>query len=139
MSKSLLRVFFIIPLIAGLLAIFSTFGDRSLPPPAQEYFQWFISQPLVGVQWLSNRIALVGLVGVFTSTFGLLLFWSPSRYIYAGSVFLLLPDQFAALPTLVTGLENLLDNLAQIIIGLNIGLIFTSPGRSYFFQGRKEQ
>ena len=132
MSKLLLRIFFIIPALAELLMILSAFSDRSLPQPAQDYLQWFINQPLVGFPWLLNKLALVGMVGVFVSTVGLLLFYPAARYIYVVSVLLLLPEQFTALPTLVTGWENILDNLAQLVIGLNIGLIYSLPGRNYF-------
>jgi hypothetical protein len=78
------------------------------------------------------RLALVGLVGMLVSTIGLLLFWSPARYVYIASIFCVLPDQFTALPTLITGWENLLDNFGQLSIGLNIGLVFAQPGRRYF-------
>jgi hypothetical protein len=66
------------------------------------------------------------------STVGLLFFWSPARYFYLASLLLVLPDQVVTLPVLINGWENLLDNVAQITAGLNLGLTFSQPGSTYF-------
>jgi hypothetical protein len=60
------------------------------------------------------------------------MFWSPARYIYLVSLLLALSDQAVTLPVLISGWENFLDNVAQISIGLNLGLLFSMPGRTYF-------
>ena len=133
MSKSLLRSFFLLPVIAGLLAVTSSFGHHSLPQPAEEYLRWYMSsQPLEGSELILNRMALVGLAGIVASTIGLIMFWSPARYIYIASLLFALSDQVVTLPILVTGWENFLDNVAQIAIGLNLGLMFSMPGRTHF-------
>ena len=132
MSKSLLRILFLIPVIAGLLAATSFFGNHSLPQPAEEYLRWYMNQPLEGAELILNRMALIGLVGMVASTIGLIMFWSPARYIYLVSLLLALSDQAVTLPVLISGWENFLDNVAQISIGLNLGLLFSMPGRTYF-------
>jgi hypothetical protein len=132
MNKNLARFLFLFPLVAGFLGAFHMFGDRHLPPQAQQYFEWFVHQPHSDVSFFFNRLAFAGLVGLALSTIGLLFFWKPAKYIYVLSLLLVLPDQAPAIPVLVTGFEHFLDNLVEIMVGLNIGLIFSQPVSSYF-------
>ena len=132
MNKPLLRALFLIPVIVGGLEALSIFGDRAMPQQAQDYLRWYLSQPLKGSELVVNRLGMIGLFGIASSTLGLLFFWSPARYVYLASLLLVLPNEFVVVPTLITGWENFLDNVGQITIGLNLGLMFSQPGATYF-------
>jgi len=139
MNKALLRLFFLVPLVMMGIGVLGMFGDSlSAPQPVQDYMHWYLSQPFSPIYWFLNKIAVLGLIGIGLSTFGLLFFWSPARYCYVASIIFALIGEVTDLPVLVVGWEGLIDNILKIAVGLNIGLMFYSPARTLFSSGTKK-
>ena len=138
MSRAQLRILFLLPVIFGVAGAFGFFGGQTAwPEPAQAYFQWYLNQPLPPTGFFLNRAAAIGLLGLLLSTAGLLIFWSPARYIYLASLLLTFLGEVPDVPVLVGGWGKLLEVWAQTLIGVNLALIFFSPGKQYFSSSSK--
>ena len=139
MNKAVFRIIVIIPVAAILLVALAILGgDRTAwPEAAMQYDMWYISSPATAFEYWMTRLGMVGLIGIFVASLGVIFLWPPSRYLYAISVFITVIAEFPATPILVGMPEVMLDNIAKIFLGICLGLMFTQPVAGWFLHGNK--
>ena len=134
MTKALFRFVLLVPAIAIILGVWIMFfGDKSSwPDAARQYFEWYVAQPLTPYEFWRSKIGLLGLLGTLVSTLGIVLFWSPARYIYVASAVVIVIANVPEAPVVVGGWVPFFDDVAQIFIGVSVALMFSEPAASWF-------
>ena len=129
MNKNLFHLLLALPIVLiSLSLIRSGMVHYSWPDEAVAYLNWYRSQPLSNTELLVIPIANGGLVLFVLSTIGLMMFWPPSRYLYVASIIMVFAgDAVSAMgvPVVFGGWDALLDSLSSILVGINIGLVFS--------------
>jgi hypothetical protein len=124
-TRNQLRILFALPVLLTFIVIaMFELGRATWPPESTAYFRWYINQPSSQLDFLMNRLGLVGLVGLFAASIGLMLFWSPARYVYVFALVLTFAGDFSSVPGLVGGWSKVIESIAQTLIGINIDWSF---------------
>jgi len=144
MNRNIFRLLLLVPVSCLILSALEVFGNHeNWPIEALTYDEWFINQPLADTAYILNRIGIAALLLMLISTIGLLLFWSPSRYIYVLSIFVALLAESPIfgnmdLPILIGKYQPILESVTGIASGMIIALLFTNPIKGYFIKENKD-
>lgn len=138
MTKFYFRVVVAMPLVAVLLTMWIAFsGVRpDWPEPALQYVAWYQNSLPTPFEYWIARLGMLGLVGLLISSLGVILLWSPARFLYVVSVVVAVVAEIPGTPVLIGMPEILLDNVAKIFLGVTIALIFTHPCAEWFTKSR---
>lgn len=134
-EKYIFRMFLLCPvlILISFILISLNYPSEDWPNSALNYVEWWKTQSRSEMALVLNRVYLCAELALVLSTIGLF-FIKSIRYVYLVSVLILVVAEYQYLPILIGGWHPVLDNIANLFMGINCVLLFTVPYENYAFR-----
>lgn len=132
-GKTLLRTFVILEIVLTVIGIIvcETIAD-SLPQPLQDYLAQDAAAELASDDWLAALLGIPFLLLWLAASIGLLCLWRPARLLYTVAALGGCALSLFLGPTVFSAAEQFLSDLASMIPGVIIALLYWSPLKTTF-------
>jgi hypothetical protein len=132
-TKGLLRTLIVAEIVIGIISIVvSSFTESTLPEPLRAFSEAQTESEITtrGVAMIAAAIALIILLLV--SSIGLFFFWRPARILYLLTLILGIAMTPFFGPYVDAGLGTAFEDIAVVISGVILGLVYFSPLRELY-------
>jgi hypothetical protein len=132
-GKTLLRTLVSLEIVLTIVGlIVSEVTVNSLPQPLQEYLAQDAEAEFTAGDWLFLMLSIPFLLLWLTSSVGLLFLWRPARLLYTVAVLGCCILSLFLGPAVYSAAEQFLSDLASLIPGAIIALLYWSPLKAIF-------